>query len=88
MFMNLSNSFSSHQIIFLGETTSVLIVLYLVADRPILFGLSFEKRKDLTWWKAKSSNQDDADYADYAAADYVDYMYNPWIMQIMWIIRP
>ena len=32
---------------------------------------SFEKRKDLTWWKAKSSNQDDADYA---VADYADYM--------------
>ena len=40
----------------------------------LLVGLSFEKRKDLTWWKAKSSNQDDVDYADYVAADYVDYV--------------
>ena len=62
--------------------------IHIIINLELLFGLSFEKRKDLTWWKAKSSNQDDADYADYAAADYVDYMYNPWIMQIMWIIRP
>ena len=41
-----------------------------------IFGLSFGKRKDLTWWKGQISNQDDADYVA------VDYTYNPQIIDI------